>query len=191
LDILSRENLFDLLVFILLLAGFIVGYLQGAVRRLIGIVAVTFSLIVAAHLRSPLGDFLAGNWGQFPPGYSDMLAFGFLFVGMVIVFAIITQVYYERGPLLPRWRYADALLGGLLGVIQALLFIGALILILDSYFATPDLIVNAAEFTWLRDLDNAVGVSRTADLFRGTIWPAVFALIGFFIPEELRRLYPR
>ena len=190
MDLLSRENLFDILVFILLIAGFIVGYLQGAVRRLIGIIAVTFSLIVAGQLREPLGNFLGANWGQFPPEYTDLLAFGFLFVLFVIVFAIIVQVYYERGPLLPRWRYADPLLGGLLGVVQAGLMIGAMILILDSYFQVHD-VVSAAEFTWLRDLHNAIDVSRTADLFRATIWPAVFALLGFFFPEELRNLYPR
>ena len=191
MDILSRENLFDILVFILLIAGFIVGYLQGAVRRLIGIIAVTFSLIVAAQLREALGNFLGANWGQFPPGYTDLLAFGFLFALLVIVFAIIVQVYYERGPLLPRWRYADPLLGGLLGVVQAMLMLGAIILILDSYFATPSLVVSAAEFSWLRDLYNAIDASRTADLFRATIFPAVFALIGFFFPEEIRNLYQR
>ena len=191
MDILARENLFDLLVFILLIAGFIVGYLQGTVRRLIGIVTALFSLIVAAQLRRPLGDFLAGNWGQFPPGYSHLLAFGFLFALLVIIFAILTQVYFERGPLLPRWRYADPLLGGFFGIIEMLVFIGALILILDSYFATPDLVVSAAEFSWLRDFFNAIDVSRTADLFRASAFPALFALIGFFIPEELRRLYSR
>ena len=190
MDLLSHENLFDILVFILLIAGFIVGYLQGAVRRLIGIIAVTFSLVVAAQLRDALGNFLGANWGQFPPGYTDLLAFGFLFALLVIAFAIVVQVYYERGPLLPKWRYADPLLGGLLGVVQAMLMIGVLVLILDSYFNVYEL-VSAAEFAWLRDLHNAVDVSRTADLFRTTIWPGIFTLIGFFFPEAIRNLYQR
>ena len=191
MDPLAHQNLFDLLVFLVLVAGFIVGYLQGAVRRLIGIVTVLFALIVSAQLRGALGDFLASNWGQFPPGYTDMLAFGFLFLLLVMIAAIITQVYYERGPLLPRWKYADPILGGLLGVVQALVFVGALILILDSYFSTPDLIVSAAEFSWLRDLANAVDISRTAAFFRADVFPSFFALIGFFFPEEMRQLYPR
>ena len=191
MEILDHQNLFDLLVGLVLVAGFIVGYLQGGVRRLIGIITVLFSLIVASQLRGALGDFLAANWGQFPPGYTDMLAFGFLFVLLVIVSAIVTEVYYERGPLLPKWRFADPIIGGLLGIFQALLLVGALVLILDSYFETPDLIVSAAELTWLRDLANAVDVSRTAAFFRADALPALFALVGFFIPEELRNLYPR
>ncbi len=191
MDILSQQNLFDLLVILLLAAAFILGYLQGTVRRAIGIAAVLFSLILASHLRLPIGDYLASNWSQFPPGYARMLAFGGLFAISVIVLAVIAEIYYERGPFLPRARLADPILGGVLGVVQGMLLILVLVLVIDSYFSTPDLIVSAAEFVVIRDFSAAVDVSRTAALFRHDLIPALFALIGFFIPEDLRALYPR
>ena len=73
---LNYENLFDLLVLLLLVAGFVMGYLQGTIRRLLGIAQVLFSLVLAAQIRGPLGDFLVSNWTQFVPEYSRMLAFG-------------------------------------------------------------------------------------------------------------------
>lgn len=191
MDILSRENLFDLLVILLLVAAFIVGYLQGTIRRAIGIAAVIFSLILAAQLRQPVGDYLAVNWSQFPPGYAHMLAFGGLFAISVIILAVVAEIYYERGPFLPRARLADPILGGILGVVQGLFLIGVLILVLDSYFSTPNLIVSPAEFVVIRDFNAAVDLSRTAALFRHDLIPGLFALIGFFIPEDLRALYPR
>ena len=60
---------------LLLVAAFIIGYLQGTIRRLLGIAAVLFSFVLAAYLRDPFGNFLASNWTQFPPSYSHMIAF--------------------------------------------------------------------------------------------------------------------
>lgn len=191
MDILSHENLFDLLVILLMVAAFILGFLQGSVRRLIGIAAAVFSLILAAQMRTPIGDYLAGNWVQFPPGYTHMLAFGAVFIISVIVIAILTQVYYERSPLLPKAPLADPLLGGLLGIVEALFLIGGLIMVLDSYFLTPNLITGAGEFVVIRDFQSAVDVSRTAALFRHDLFPAFFFVIGLLIPEDLRSLYPR
>jgi membrane protein required for colicin V production len=190
-DIIARENLFDLLVLLLLVAAFVVGYLQGTVRRLLGIASVVVSLIIAAQLSIPVGDYLAQNWGQFPPGYSRMIAFAVLFGISVVVFAIITELYYERGPFMPRRPLVDPVLGGFLGLLEGMLLIGVLVLVLDSYYLTPNLIVSAGEFVFVRDFFNAMDVSRTADLYRATLIPAFFALFGFFIPEHLRQLYPR
>lgn len=191
MDILSHENLFDLLVILLLVAAFILGFLQGAVRRLLGIVAVVFSLILAAQLRVPLGDYLASNWAQFPPGYTQMLAFGAIFVLSVVVIAILTQVTYERSPLFPRTPLADPLLGGVLGITEAIFLIGGLVMVLDSYFLTPNLILGAGEFVVIRDFQAAVDVSRTAGLYRHDLFPAFFFVLGLLIPENLRSLYPR
>ena len=191
MDILEHRNLFDLLVFILLIAAFVMGYLQGTIRRAIGIAAVIFSLILAAQLRAPIGDYLAVNWGQFPPGYARMIAFGAVFGLSVIVLAIVAEIYYERGPFLPRSRLADPLLGGVLGVLQAMIMIGVLILVLDSYFALPNVIPSEGEFVVVRDFYSALDVSRTAALFRHDLIPAFFFLIGLLIPEELRSMYPR
>ena len=191
MDILSHENLFDLLVILLLVAAFILGFLQGAIRRLIGIVAVVFSLILASQLRMPLGDYLASNWVQFPPGYTHMLAFAAVFMISVVVISIITQITYERSPLFPRTPLADPLLGGIVGIVEAMFLIGALVLVLDSYFLTPALIAGAGEFVVIRDFQSAVDVSRTAALYRHDLFPAFFFLIGLLIPEDLRSLYPR
>jgi len=60
-------NLFDLLVILFLFGMFILGFIQGTVRRLLGLAAILFSFLLAANLREPLGNFLASNWTQFHP----------------------------------------------------------------------------------------------------------------------------
>jgi uncharacterized membrane protein required for colicin V production len=55
----ERITPFDLVIFLALIAMFVVGYFQGVIRRLLGIAAVLFSLVLAAQLRAPLGEYLA------------------------------------------------------------------------------------------------------------------------------------
>lgn len=188
---LSYENLFDLLVLLLLIAAFIVGYLQGTVRRLLGIASILFSLVLAAQIRGPFGDFLIGNWTQFPPAYSRMLGFGVVFVVASIAFTIVIQNFYERSPILPRHRLVDPILGGILGVVEGGVIIGAGILILDSYFRGVGTVVSPTEIFLLRDLDHAMDVSETAKIFRHDLIPDFFLILGALIPEDIRVLFPR
>jgi uncharacterized membrane protein required for colicin V production len=188
---LSYENLFDLLVLLVLFAAFVVGYVQGTVRRVFGIGANLFSLILAAQIRGPFGDFLIGNWTQFPPLYSRMLAFGFVFVVATVAFTIVIENVYERSPVLPRFPYADHILGGLLGIVEGLVIIGAVIMILDSYFRIAGPIPVPSEILILRDFDHAVDVSQVARIYRHDLIPDFLFFVGFFIPEELRALFQR
>ena len=87
----SYENLFDVLILLFFVAAFILGFIQGAVRRLIGIGAVLFSLVLAAQLSRHIGGYLAANWTNWPANYTYMVAFLGLFVLFVVVLAIITE----------------------------------------------------------------------------------------------------
>ena len=116
---------FDWVVIAFCVVMFVLGFAQGVVRRLLGIAIVVFSFLLAANLRDALGSFLASNWTQFPPEYSYMLAFGFLFVVFMVVGTIIIQMTYKPAPLFSKAPVLDELLGGVLGVVQALLIVAA------------------------------------------------------------------
>jgi len=58
-DFLNSQNVFDLLVVLGLLGMFVLGYIQGTIRRLLGIASILFSLLLGAQLRAPLGTFLS------------------------------------------------------------------------------------------------------------------------------------
>lgn len=186
---LNYENLFDLLLILLLMAAFIIGYLQGTVRRLLGIASILFSFLLAAQIRGPLGDFLIGNWTQFRPEYSRMLAFGLLFLVISLSFTLLIQSAYERSPVLPRFGHVDPLLGGVLGMVQAGIVIAAGVMILDSYFLGVGSTLRPAELLFLRDFAHAVDVSQAAQIFRDHLFPAFFVLLGGLIPGDVRAVF--
>ena len=131
------SNRFDIIVALFLFGMFVLGFVQGTIRRLLGIASMLFSFLIAANLRDPLGNLLAANWRQFVPEYSVMVGFGTIFVAATIAFTLIIQGFYHHQPLFDKYDFVDELIGGVLGVLQGLLLIGVIIVILDSYFRIP------------------------------------------------------
>ena len=84
-----------------------------------------------------MGSYLGKNWTQFPSEYSYMIGFLLMFVGLSVMFALITQGFYKPQPLFQKARFADEIIGGILGVIEAAIIFGAMLVILDSFFADP------------------------------------------------------
>lgn len=186
---LSSLHLFDILVAIGLLAAFILGYAQGAIRRLLGLLSVLFALLLASQLRQPLGQFFADSWDTFPRGYSFMVGFGSAFVVLWVVFAIVIQSVYRKTPVFERYPIVDEVFGGLLGLLWALVLLGAAIVILDTYYFASPTDPFRGELTFLRNVYEAYTGSTTATIYRATIIPAFVSVIGALLPSELGDLY--
>ena len=121
-----RHQTVDLLIVLYFIGFFVLGFAQGTIRRLIGIGSILFSWFLAANLAEPLGDFLGKNWTQFPRQYSYMV--GFLHDvrrRCASRSRSIAQGFYKPQPLFQKARFADEIIGGLLGVIEAAIILGA------------------------------------------------------------------
>jgi len=130
-------NRFDLLFLLFLFGMFVLGFMQGTIRRLLGLGAMAFSFLFAASLTNVVGPFLAENWNQFPNEYAVMLGFLIVFVASNVAFTLIIQAFYHRQPLFAKYTFLDEALGVILGIVQGMFLVGCLIVILDSYFLIP------------------------------------------------------
>ena len=181
----------DLLIILYFIGFFVLGFAQGTLRRLIGILSVVFSFLFAANLNPILGSFLADNWEQYPRPYSYMIGFGAVFAASSIALALLTQSYYKPQQLFQKARFADEILGGFLGIIQAALIFGAVLIILDTYFRVPTgAPVFFSELPLLRDFWGGLDQTQFAILFRTSFIPASFVLFGLFIPDNIKAAYP-
>ncbi len=180
----------DLLIGLVFLAFFILGFAQGTIRRLIGLGSILFSFLFAANVAEPLGTFLGNNWTQFSREYSYMVGFGTIFLAASLAFALVVQGFYKPQPLFEKARFADEILGGLLGLLQAALILGAVVVILDSFFRLSGIPQDPQELLFLRDLWTALDSSRIVEVFRTILIPGFFFVFGLFIPGNLRALYP-
>jgi uncharacterized membrane protein required for colicin V production len=179
-------NLFDLVIILILALAFVLGFIQGTIRRLLGLGSILFSYLLAANVRDPLGSFFAANWFQFPKEYSFMIAFGAIFILASVAFTLVIQGFYRHQDLFVRAKFADEVLGGMLGIIQALVIIGAVIVILDSFFRNPALPRSSGELILVRDIFNGMDRSNTAQIFRDVLIPSFNALVGGLLPADIR-----
>ena len=189
LGFLRSINPFDLLVFFLCFAMFVLGFIQGTIRRLLGLASMLFSFLVAANLRDPLGGYLAANWNQFPDEYAVMLGFLIMFVTATIAFTLVIQGFYHKQSIFQKATFADELIGGVLGIVQALFLVMCVIVILDSFFRIPTIPKTEGELPQLRALYDFINQSATVDIFRTRIIPGFFSVFGLLIPQDLKSFY--
>ena len=180
-------NLFDLLVAFAFAVAFILGFIQGTLRRRLGLASILFSFLLAANLRDTVGGFFAQNWHQFAKEYSYMIGFGLVFVVATVAFSLVIQGLYKHQPLFSKATAVDEVLGGVLGVVQAMLLLGCAIVILDSFFLLP-LQPSDGELIFVRDLWNAVNSSGIVHVYRDVLIPGIYTILGPFIPADLRSL---
>jgi uncharacterized membrane protein required for colicin V production len=182
---------FDLVMFVALFGMFIVGYAQGITRRLLGIVAILFSLGLAAQLRTPLGGYLAQQWTNLPPDYGYMVGFAAVFIAAAVTLSIGIQISYRPAPLLYRYPVLDEILGGVLGVLEGFIILTAFLIITDPYFLGAGLRAGgiSGEFAPIRALHDFVDDSASATALRDSVIPAVMTVFGWLFPEEVVKTF--
>ena len=189
-EFVSGFGVVDLLIVLYFIGFFVLGFAQGTIRRLIGIGSILFSFLFAANLNLTLGPYLADHWA-YPRAYSTMVGFGAVFAASAIALALVVQAYYKPQQLFKRARFADEILGGFLGVIQAALILSFVLIILDVYFRAPDSPFFTGELPFLRDFWGGLDNTQFAALFRNTFIPILFAMVGLFVPDDIKAAYPR
>jgi uncharacterized membrane protein required for colicin V production len=188
-EFITSINRFDLLVVLFLGGMFVLGFVQGTIRRVLGLASMLFSFLLAASLRDSLGAFLASNWNQFPDEYAVMIGFGTVFIAATIAFTLVIQGFYHHQPLFEKANFVDEVIGGLLGILQGLFLIGFMIIILDSFFSITSIPESGAELPFLRGFHEFLDGSTTADIFRSRLIPGFYNVFGLLIPDDLKTFY--
>ncbi len=166
----------DLLIVLYFIGFFVLGFAQGTIRRLLGIGSILFSFLLAANL--------AGAARRVPRRQldavlrrvqlHDRVRDGLRRLG--VAFALVIQGFYKPQPLFQKARFADEILGGILGLLQAALIFGAVLIILDSFFLIPGIAGRSRRSCRSCATSGTRSTRRRSpSVFRETLIPAFFA----------------
>ena len=118
-----------------------------------------------------------------------MIGFGTVFSASVIALALVVQSYYKPQQLFKKARFADEILGGVPGPAPG----GAPLRRRPDhprlFFLVPNIPPDPQELPFLRDFWGGLDNTQFALLFRNSLIPAAFVVIGLFVPDKIKALY--
>lgn len=177
----------DVVLLILLAAGFLLGVLRGAVRQLIVIGAWLVTFIVAAYLRPLVGDWIAANAAGYSREHVDMLAFLLSFLVLFTLAVLVIEIGGTTIQLTQRVAL-DEILGGFLALGATILVVGSVAIILDTYFAANPSRATS-ELDIARQLNAAFDRSAIISAMHDSLIPGLMALLGPVLPADIRAVY--
>lgn len=126
-------NYLDIIIFAILLIGFLLGYKDGLVRKLIGLIGLIVAVYLAFTYSDDFGIYLNPIFNN-EEYLANFFAGLIIFIVSIFVFSIIKRLVH---PLDKVNRFFNQLFGGIAGAIQTLFFISGFLLFLNI-FSIPD-----------------------------------------------------
>jgi len=122
-------NYLDYVIIVFLLIGFILGFRDGLVRKLIGIIGLVLGLFLAYEFFNEVANILMpylNNERQL----ALIVGWILIFLCTLVVFSIIKRLAH---PLDKVNKFLNQMIGGIAGVLQIVFFISAILLLLNIF----------------------------------------------------------
>jgi uncharacterized membrane protein required for colicin V production len=171
-----------------LFGWFILGVMQGSIRRILGIISTVFAFLLAANLRGIVGDYLADHWHQFSAGYNHLLAFVILFCAMAVAFSVLIQGFYKRTDIYAAKPIVDDIIGGLLGLLQGFILLLIAVIILGSYSVPDSFPGEVDQLRWAHDL--LINQSHIGGAILDALVPPIVHILSGLLPSDLVAIFP-
>ena len=114
-------SLFDICILLFLVPFVILGFRDGFLKRVLGILAFIIGFVVAMKSMAPIGELVSRNY-HWPREMANLVAFFVVFVVILVLkFFIYHWLHGRRAEDTPKFfsKIAGGLLGGLQGTIAA------------------------------------------------------------------------
>ncbi len=132
---LGTFNWLDWLMLLFIIASLIVGYIQGMVRQVIGLIALYIAVVLAAQYYLPISDWLRAMMAQPTSRFLNAIVF---FIIVVFVWLIISWLAFDayRSTKLQMFPILDQIGGAILSLLT--LFLSAILLLPVLSFAVSE-----------------------------------------------------
>ncbi len=174
------------------IAGFIYGgYRSGFLKRLFGIVFVVIALLATAYLRYPVAAIASALFKDIPADYAELVAAIIVFPAVLAALHLLSGTMIERIHVQGLTQAVDGALGAVLGFVEAILILSALVVIVDAYFGSSSTAIAGVSTGYVKDIVKAFNASETVRLLRDTTVPFVVAILGPLLPKDLGEVVPK
>ena len=122
-------NYIDYIIIIIVLIGFLLGFKDGLVRKIIGLLGLIIGAVMAYQFSGKLGKFLTPFFNS-DEYLSNLISAILIFLVVVLIASILKRIVH---PLDKVNRLVNQTLGGIIGAVQIMFFISAFLLFLNIF----------------------------------------------------------
>ncbi len=135
-------NTVDILIIIAALIGFILGFKDGFIRKIVGILGFILAIVVAALFAGNLGSLIENALG-IEYYFAEIIGGVVLFFVVILVFTILKRIIH---PFDRVNNMINQVVGGAIGIVQILFFLSAVLLILNIFDIPDDAVKKESYF---------------------------------------------
>jgi uncharacterized membrane protein required for colicin V production len=166
------------------------GWRTGLIHRLAGLAFMAIALVLGAYLRGPFGDLASSFFKDIPPDYAGLVGYAFAFPVVLAVLHIVSYRFVKGHRMGSMTNELDKGLGALFGFIEGVLILSAIVVILDTYFATGPVAGQRPGIGFITSLTAQFNSSVTVHLLRSSTVPLVLTVLGPLLPADISSLAP-
>ena len=122
-------NYIDFIIIFIIFIGFALGFRDGLIRKVIGLIGLVFGFVLALEFYKMFGLFISPIIND-EIYLAEIIAWIFIFVGVIFLASILKRIIH---PLDKVNRFMNQLLGGISGTLQILFFISGFFLFLNVF----------------------------------------------------------
>lgn len=179
----------DIFLLVVIVSTLAVGFFWGALRSLMLLAAWILAFLVGAHLKPELGSYLAQQWTNFPPAFSDMAAFGLIFMGIILAAPIVIILLTRGSHPISRLQVIDDLGGALVAVLVSVLAIASLLIILSTFYGTGERLIDPQGGPdWTASLYQTMINSNIGRAINEHVVPIIGTIFGPILPSDVREV---
>ena len=152
-------NYLDYIIILILLIGFLLGFKDGLVRKIIGLAGLVVGIVLAFKYSSKVGKFLVQYFSN-DEYLSSLIAAVLIFLVIILIATILKRIIH---PFDKVNRLLNQILGGVIGAVQIIYFLSAVFLFLNIFsFPKKDQRENSFGYNFVLDL-----IPKTIDHIMG------------------------
>ncbi|MGK9369559.1 CvpA family protein [Melioribacter sp. Ez-97] len=120
-------NYLDYLIIVVGLIGFILGFKDGLIRKIIGITGLVLAVILTVNFSDELAIILTPVLND-DDYFAKIVAAVLIFLTTIIIFSILKRIVHPSDKVN---KLINQIIGGLIGTLQIIIFLSGLFLVLD------------------------------------------------------------
>ncbi len=120
-------NYLDYSIFVIVVISFILGFKDGLVRKIIGLIGLIVAIFLAFEYSHTLGKYL-NPFFNYDDYFSNVISGILIFLIVILITTILKRIIH---PVDKLNKFLNQFSGGIIGTIQILFFLSGLFLILD------------------------------------------------------------